>query len=391
MKAFRSLLFWCHLCTGVVVGLLVLLMSVTGVLLTYQKQMTAWADTRGLNGSPPQAGAVRLPVDTLLARLAMSHPGTPSTVVWRNQPDAPVAVAFGLERTLFLNAYTGAVLGEGSAAMRRVFLIATEWHRYLGRYGDQRPLGKSITGAANLGFLLLILSGLYLWLPRNWSPAAVRNVALFRRGLSGKARDFNWHNVIGLWSFVPLFLIVLSGVVISYPWASRLVLRVAGETPPPPAAPPGAARPALAATASTPTTLTAPPALEPLVAAARDKRPGWKILTLQVPPADPEVTRAVFTVDEGTGGQPQARATLTYDRTTGAELKWEPFSSGTPGRRLRTILRFTHTGEVLGIVGQTIAGLVSLGATLLVWTGLWLAWRRFRSWQGRGAAARTVA
>jgi len=46
-------------------------------------------------------------------------------------------------------------------------------------------------------------------------------------------------------------------------------------------------------------------------------------------------------------------------------------------------LRFAHTGEVLGLPGQTVAGLVSLGAAVLVWTGLALAWRRFRAWRGR--------
>ena len=40
----RKLLFWLHLVTGVVAGSVVLIMSVTGVLLMYEKQMTAWAD-----------------------------------------------------------------------------------------------------------------------------------------------------------------------------------------------------------------------------------------------------------------------------------------------------------------------------------------------------------
>ena len=57
-------------------------------------------------------------------------------------------------------------------------------------------------------------------------------------------------------------------------------------------------------------------------------------------------------------------------------MRWQPFSAE-PGRRLRSILRFAHTGEVLGIVGQTIAGIVSLGAVLLVYTGLALSLRRF--------------
>jgi uncharacterized iron-regulated membrane protein len=42
-------------------------------------------------------------------------------------------------------------------------------------------------------------------------------------------------------------------------------------------------------------------------------------------------------------------------------------------------VRFLHTGEALGIVGQTIAGLVSFTSVLMVWTGIALAWRRLVS------------
>jgi hypothetical protein len=40
---------------------------------------------------------------------------------------------------------------------------------------------------------------------------------------------------------------------------------------------------------------------------------------------------------------------------------------------------------VLGIPGQTIAGLATGGAVVLVWTGIALALRRFRAWIGRRA------
>jgi len=38
---------------------------------------------------------------------------------------------------------------------------------------------------------------------------------------------------------------------------------------------------------------------------------------------------------------------------------------------------------VLGVVGQTIAGIVSLGAVFLVYTGLALTLRRFAKWMRR--------
>jgi uncharacterized iron-regulated membrane protein len=123
------------------------------------------------------------------------------------------------------------------------------------------------------------------------------------------------------------------------------------------------------------------------VLAARAERQvqGWRSITLTLPKeADEPVA---FAIDRGDGGQPQKRAQLALDPSTGAVSKWEPFPTQTPGRRLRSILRFAHTGEVLGIPGQTLAGLVSLGAAFLVWTGLALTWRRFRQWRAPKRAA----
>src|SRR5687767_15338244 len=106
MKIFRTLVFWLHLLTGVTVAIVVLMMSVTGVLLTYEKQMLRWADTRSLDGAPPSPAAPRLDVATIVERARATSPGTPTAVTWRVGAAAPVEVAYGRERTLLLNAYT---------------------------------------------------------------------------------------------------------------------------------------------------------------------------------------------------------------------------------------------------------------------------------------------
>jgi sulfite reductase (NADPH) flavoprotein alpha-component len=72
------------------------------------------------------------------------------------------------------------------------------------------------------------------------------------------------------------------------------------------------------------------------------------------------------------------RSQLTLDRATAEVVKWEPYSDNSAGRKLRTWMRGLHTGEALGIAGQTVAGVASLGGCFLVWTGLAMAWRRFR-------------
>jgi threonine/homoserine/homoserine lactone efflux protein len=48
-------------------------------------------------------------------------------------------------------------------------------------------------------------------------------------------------------------------------------------------------------------------------------------------------------------------------------------------------VRFGHTGEAGGVIGETVAAVASLGAAFLVWTGLSLALRRLRAARERQA------
>lgn len=390
MKLLRKVIFWCHLAAGVFAGVVVLIMSVTGVLLAYERQVTAWADTRYYYVEAPAQGASRLPFETLLDKARASKPGTPSAFTVRAEPLAPAEIGYGREGVVFVNPYTGEVLGEGSREVRSFFRVVTNWHRWLGASGEgqSRTVGRAITGACNLAFLFLVVSGFYLWWPRTWTRKSLRSVTWFKRGLEGRARNFNWHNTAGFWTAVPLFVVVLSAVVISYTWASNLVYRLMGETPPAPARgagqPAGNAAPqrggaerrgedAAAAQESADVDL--------LWSRAEQQMHGWRSISLRLPsPADSTVT---FTLDQGDGGQPQKRAQLTLDRRTGEVVRWEPFSSLTPGRRLRSLLRFAHTGEVAGGVGQAVAALASAAGALLVWSGLALALKRFRNWLAR--------
>src|SRR6266542_4181 len=240
MRIFRRLIFWIHLIVGVTAGLVVLTMSVTGALLAYERQIMAWADTRSYDTTPPAPDAPRLPVETLLARVREARPDLAATTMTiRAEADAAVSVGAGRDETLFVDAYTGAVLGSGAPAVHAFFRSVTDWHRWLAMAGDQRAIGRAITGACNFGILFLVVIGFYLWWPRTCTRRQLRSVTWFKSGLPGKARDFNWHNTIGFWSAIPLFVIVLSGVVMSYPWANALVYRVVGEDPPAPGRGPG--------------------------------------------------------------------------------------------------------------------------------------------------------
>src|SRR5687767_5010016 len=99
MRQSRNVIFWAQLLTAIPAALVVLAMSVSGVLLTYRRELTAWADTRGLDGSPPAAGAGRLPADVLMQRVTATEKGKPTALRWHGDPERPAEVAFGREKT----------------------------------------------------------------------------------------------------------------------------------------------------------------------------------------------------------------------------------------------------------------------------------------------------
>jgi uncharacterized iron-regulated membrane protein len=385
MASIRTVLFWLHLAAGTIAGAIVLIMSATGVALTYEKQVLEWADRRAWS-APPSPGDARLSPETLLARVRETRPeAAPTALTLRADPTAPATLTVDASRALLVDPYTGAIIGPPPARVRAFLRAMTNWHRWVAMEGAGRAIGKAVTGAANLAFLFLVLSGMYLWIPRLWTATQFGKVLWFRGHLRGRARDFNWHNVIGIWSAVPLALVVAGAVPISYPWASNLVYRVVGEEPPasparPAARPDAPARESATGPARHRESASVESGIDAAYVAAGRQVPAWRSLSIRIPePAQPSV---VLTIDEGYGGQPQKRGTLTVSRA-GVVERWETFRDLSPGRRLRSWLRFVHTGEYYGLAGQTIAGLASAGAVVLVWTGIALAFRRWLAWRSR--------
>ena len=374
MKSFRSILFWIHLTVGAAAGIVIMIMSVTGVALTYEKQVVEWADRRAWTAPAGATVHQHLAPETLLASAAAGSGSQAIAITMRADALAPATITLEGNRIVLVDPYTAAIIGEPPAAVRSFFRTMTTWHRYIALEGASRATGKFVTGVSNLGFLFLVVSGLYLWFPRVWTWMQFRNVLWFRAGVSSKARDFNWHHTIGFWSCIPLAIIVAGVVPISFSWGNALVYRLAGETPPAPIA--AAARPA----EQKPQRYAAD-GVNAAWAAAVDLVPGWRTMTTRL--ASTPQAPVVITVDEGYGGQPQLRHTMTFDRGSAGLVKDETFDDLSAGRRARSWLRFAHTGEFYGLAGQTIAGLASLGGVVLVYTGLALAFRRLLAFAKR--------
>lgn len=151
----RQLVFWLHLSAGTVAGLVILLMSVTGVLLTYERQIGEWADLKTSRISRPDEGAQRLSLETLLRHLTDNPSSAQLGTVTVRAGGAPITVTAG-SRTLFVDPYSGEIVGEGAPKVRAFFRRVRDWHRWLGIAAEERTTARAVTRACNAAFLLLV-------------------------------------------------------------------------------------------------------------------------------------------------------------------------------------------------------------------------------------------
>jgi uncharacterized iron-regulated membrane protein len=370
----RQAIFWIHLTCGCLTGVVILFLSATGCILAYEKEAIAWQE-RGYHSAPPQGDASPLPLDRLLAIAAATTGKRSSAVIVRADTSAPVEIDFGHEQRLFLNRYTGAVLGGGAIRTRAFFDAVTGLHRWFGASPESRPAARAVQGAIDLTLLLLIISGGFLWLPGSLKWQRLKAVTFLRFGLAGRAREWNRHNVLGLWLGFPMAIIAITGAIMAFGWAANLLFLITGSP-----LPESAHTAIITRHRSHQDAELKQPAsfvdMQQILDTAERQAAGWRVLRLGMPnPADRSIAISIDFLDNS---RPDRTAEMVVDRRTGAVLKLNTFSSNSLGAQLRLFTRSIHTGSAGGLAGQTAAGLTSLACCILVWSGLSMSIQRLR-------------
>ncbi len=363
----RSIIFWSHLVVGLGAGIFILIMSATGVLLTYERQILEWSERNHSVELAPDQSLVS--VEKILEEFQARHPDEHHfDIRYVNRPGAAIPVWAGLNAYL-IHPYSGEIIRQGPGVAYEFFDFVTNLHRWLAAEGEGFAIARAITNYSNLMFLFLALTGVYLWLPKIWKWPRLKAKIFFKpNNRNSRARDFNWHHVFSFWSLVPLVFIILSATIFYFPLANTVLYGAFGEEVPDYAEDEvelesiqyGAIE------------------YDDLLAMAKNHAADngaadWHSIWMQIGTGPEEVE---FYIDRSLGRRPQYAYRLTMDINTGAVIEAKHHSDWTRGDQAWDLARFGHTGEWWGFFGQTIAGLASLAACLLVYTGLALAWRR---------------
>ena len=191
-------LFKLHRIGGVVAGLFLLILGVSGSVMAFQEEIDSLLHP-GLFRVVPQGQP--LPLGQLASSVAsVLHPGE-SIGVCLPSTRADVSYSFTVSdaqrripRQIFVDQYTGRVLGSLSAV--RFTVIMGSLHKIAG-----------VLGGSSIVLVFLVISGLYLWWPRK----------RIKIDLSGNVQrlSFDLHNVIGLFGSLFLLLFAITGIYIA--------------------------------------------------------------------------------------------------------------------------------------------------------------------------------
>ncbi|MCO6440349.1 MAG: PepSY domain-containing protein [Nitrococcus mobilis] len=350
----RTLLVWCHRWLGLSAGLVLLIMGLTGALLSFEQEIV-----HALNDSrvQPPAGAVPLPADVLRARLQRAAPAALPLADFQ-VPAKPGEVGeawygSGVDtRIRFFDPYTGASWPDSGIAW--TMLVIQEVHTNLALAAD----GKFVTGLCTLALVALVITGLIRRAPRRLID--LKGWLFWRWGFRGRARLWQWHALLGTWLALPVLLAALTGLTGSYDWYREGIRNWL----------PGEER----APASVP--VSAGPLRADRVAAAfaahGPQLQGYR----WVEPQSGEAVRVTYL--EPRAPFPTAYSELLFEPSTGRILDSAVYSELSLRERYMNIMYALHVGTFFDLPGRIVMMLASLGLAGFAVTGVYLylqGWR----------------
>ncbi|MBV8252763.1 MAG: PepSY domain-containing protein [Chitinophaga sp.] len=371
----RKMIDWLHLWLGLVSGIIVLVIAVSGCLFTFQKEINEWYYHDKMFVTP--AGTAPLPV-TQLTRNAQEALGDRliSNMTAYKAPDRAwefmtykgndtALTYFGAVEyyeVALVNPYTGKVTAVLDYKHNFFFIVKyLHWSLLL-----NTPYGQPIVGWATFIFVVLLITGLVLWWPKKWTKATREQSFKVRWKAGFKRVNYDLHNVLGFYAMSVALVLALTGMVWSFTWFRTAVYVAAAGT---------ITAPAKREVKSVLQTVnnTNQSMLDSCFAAAQRILPDARRYYIRAA-AMPEAVHTIggyksreqyFSADE-----------LKFDQYNGQLLARSNDTHKNRGERLIDMNYDIHVGAIGGIWGKIVVFIVGLICASLPVTGFYVWWNK---------------
>ncbi len=348
----RTLWLKAHLWVGLVIGLPLVIVSISGAALVFEDDID-----RALNPSVSfvTPGSQSLPIDELIAKARAAYPAAQLTSLTFPEK-ADQALQIGAVKkpegplTIAVNQYTGEVLGARSSAEREVGLARRIHLLHTRLFAGE--IGEWIVGTITALTLFMAIAGMVLWWPRK--------IVTVKWSASGRRINFDLHNVFGFYASAVFFFIALTGMMIAFErWTDPMFMRL-NDAPVPPLA-----RESIAS--------GTPASVETLVRAAHDALPGAFLKGVTIPNGGKNAVVAMMKYPEDR--TPGGRSRVALDQYSAQALTVINTRTAPAGSRLVNLKRSAHTGDIFGSITRALYFITALMLAGQVITGFFI-WRK---------------
>ena len=356
-RTLRRVLFLVHLCVGLVAGVYVVVVCVTGAALVFRLDLQRTLSPHLFAATPGPA----LDLATMLQSVQAAYPADVVSGIDAPTAARPTVLAYITRGrdflTVFADPATGRVLGElpGHRSIR----ILQDLHFNL---LSGRP-GRVVNGIGAACLLVMCATGLMIWWP---GATAWRRGFTVAIGRGWKRAAFDLHGAVGVWTVLSLTMWAATGIYFVFPAQARaLVDRVSPLSS-------AAQVPSSDATLSTRQARRAPGAL---IAEASRHMPGRYAARVVLPTNERAAVQVLFARVSPTPLTPGALEAVYLDQYTGTILH-APDANPSAGDRLLSWLTPLHVGNFAGRPVQVLWFVLGLAPALLFATGVSMWWNR---------------
>jgi len=217
---------WLHLWLGLVSGIIVVILSVTGCALVFEHDIKDLL--YNYYSVEPQESEKQLPPSILYKSVKATYPELEVSSFWYYGLDKSVKVSIDHSDSLiYVNPYTAEILAI--VDHEDFFHEMDEGHRQLWL---PRKIGRQVVGWATAIFFFITLSGIILWWPKKWNKRHAKQALTINWRAKLKRINYDLHNVLGFYSLTLALLIAFTGLIMAFPFVRKQVIALAGGYPP---------------------------------------------------------------------------------------------------------------------------------------------------------------
>lgn len=364
---FKKIVFQLHKILGLATGLVVFIVAITGCCWAFRDEIESLYDD--YKKVEPQNTPILTPTEAKDLAKAVFPDHFIHGTLYKKADDAVEVIFYDAEpefyQSVFLNPYTGSVI-QIDDHLSGFFAFILKGHMRLWLPAE---IGEQVVGVSILIFILIIISGFFLWLPKKRKNLKQRVKFDWKKTTKWKRKNFDLHTVVGFYVCSLALIVAFTGSVMSYIWVREGAYKLlGGEKQAEFFIPNGKS---VAAN----TDSIAP--MDYLIVKLQKELPNAKTFELHYPHTPEESIYVEVSHSDGIYYDADYRF---FDQNTLEEIEtpsiYGKYADANVSDKILRMNYDIHVGAIGGIVGKIIAFLVSLLIATLPVTGVLL-------WYGR--------